>query len=256
MSWPITCNFDELMLSFSKLSIPPSRHLPNALYPSMRAEPWLCYSSCHRRSFNSSSTGDGGRASSIKRSLSNNPFHILGIPKNSSVQTAQKAFIKLALQHHPDTSDAAVSEHTDFIRIRQAFERIRDGHKNSNRTRNNNKGDSINDIDRTTWTEEDFLDWFYEQTGFRVSPSQRRELIQLHRSRVPGGQYNGSMWELARRLTQEQDAFLLKQQQQQQEQGGTCSSSSFSTSSSNASHDRKQQANDSATTTMRRRRRR
>jgi curved DNA-binding protein CbpA len=217
-------------------------------------------SSGPRRSFGSHNTG-GGRNKNNKNNhdTKNNPlnkttaFRILGVPPHSSFDTVQKAFVKLALQNHPDTAEHATTE--SFVRIRHAFERIRDGDKKNkkhtpfSRSENDETRTTDNtyktaphqqhpgDIDRADWTEDDFLDWFHDQTGQRVSSAQRRELIELHRSRVPGAVYQGSMWELARRLAQEQDAFLLKQQQQQQQQQQNRGQSSFySTTSSRTTH--------------------
>jgi curved DNA-binding protein CbpA len=135
------------------------------------------------------------------------------VSPSSSFETVQKAFIKLALEHHPDTTDRddkKSSEH--FIRIRTAFERIRDLQEPSS-----------DDKDHTilAWTEEDFLQWFYEQTGQRLTSEQRRELVQLYRTQIPGGRYDGPAWELARRLVAEQDAFLRHQQ------GGATTTTSY-----------------------------
>ena len=143
---------------------------------------------------------------------SNNPFHVLGVSPSSSFRTVQKAFVKLAMEHHPDTAasgkkqDAAIN----FVRIRQAFERIRDG------GRSYQNGDDCSDehgSETPSWTEDDFLKWFNDQTGLRLTSQQRRELVHLYRSRVPGGRYDGPSWDLARRLVAYQDAFLKKSQQ-------------------------------------------
>jgi hypothetical protein len=132
---------------------------------------------------------------------SSNPFHILGVPPSSSYQAVQKAFLKLALEYHPDTSSKDTSEH--FVLIRKAFEKIRDG------TPYSDKGHSEPDL---PWTEQDFLNWFCQNTGIKMTPVQRRELVHLHRSRIPGAYYGGQMYDLAHRVVQEQDAFfrLLK----------------------------------------------
>ena len=66
------------------------------------------------------------------RSRNNNPFIVLGIPQDSSVQVAQKKFLKLAMKYHPDVSSPhnenrskAKKNAQIFIRIRKAFEHIR-----------------------------------------------------------------------------------------------------------------------------------
>lgn len=144
---------------------------------------------------------------------SNNPYLILGVPPSSSFQTVQKAFVKLAFQHHPDTSMNSATISKDFIRIREAFERIRDARQSGkplsmveeaetgyNNTASNNK----------SWTENDFLVYFYRQTGVKLTSDQREELVHLYRNRVQGGyaHYSGHSWDLARRLVVEQEAFL------------------------------------------------
>ena len=148
-----------------------------------------------------------------------NPFRVLGIPDGSSISIARKRFLELALPHHPDTDDGRDGDgggsSAAFVRIRQAYERIRDG-----------KGDGTPEVasgsDPTTswtdWTEEGFLQWFFDQTGLRLTPDQRREMVNLYRSRVPGHRYEGPSWEVCRRLVEYQEIFLRQRQQQQQEQ--------------------------------------
>jgi hypothetical protein len=59
------------------------------------------------------------------------------------------------------------------------------------------------------FSERAFLEYFFQQTGLRMSPSQRRELVYLHYTRIPGGgRYDGPSWDIARRLAAEQDVFL------------------------------------------------
>lgn len=154
-----------------------------------------------RRSFaNSSSSG---------RKL--NPYLVLGLPPSSSFSAVQKAFNKLAFRHHPDTTgNSSVS--AEFIEIRQAYERIRDAKGGSSKAGVDEDKDGGHEPPTSTWTEYDFLDYFHRQTGVRLTSDQRRELVQLYRSRVKGGYYGGHSWELARRLVLEQDAFLRNMQ--------------------------------------------
>jgi curved DNA-binding protein CbpA len=169
------------------------------------------------------------------RNLSDNPFRVLGIPPNSSMETAQSAFIKLAIQHHPDTNEGDEKSVQNFVRIRQAFERIRDHSKNRAKDGTGSRKDDGDDSGYKhppgSWTEDDFLQWFFEQTGMRLTSDQRQELVHLHRSRIPGGRYDGPSWELARRLAFEQDAFLHQRYQQQQRGHSFAASSNFSNSS-------------------------
>ena len=131
------------------------------------------------------------------------PYRVLGVSRDSPYIVIKKKFLELALKFHPDTSDKETSE--KFIHIRNAFESIR------KKATYHEKGQSDPNHDADlAWTEDQFLAWFHEQTGVKLSSAQRRELVRLHRSRVPGGYYGGQMWDLARRVVQEQDAFFRK----------------------------------------------
>lgn len=54
-----------------------------------------------------------------------NPFSILGVPENCSIDDAKKAYRKLAQQHHPDKGGDA----TKFRSIKDAWEKIEAGYK-------------------------------------------------------------------------------------------------------------------------------
>jgi DnaJ domain len=140
------------------------------------------------------------------------PYLILGVPPSSSIQTVQKAFHKLAFKYHPDVSGkTAVSE--EFIRIRNAYERIRGCNGNETRMHEDKSNANHHDPSSYSFTEADFLDHFHRQTGVRLTSDQRQEMVHLYRSRVHGGYYGGHSWDLARRLVAEQDAFLRNMQQ-------------------------------------------
>ena len=151
---------------------------------------------------------------------------MLGVSRNASFPTIQKAFRKLALQHHPDVSTNKRGSQEHFVAIRQAFEWIRktvfrnqkipddsDGFQ-TNRTKYDDDGNKSTEY-WLQFTEEDFLECFFQQTGQRLSSAQRRELVQLHRSRIPGAKYDGPAWALAERLVQMQDIFLTRAAQGQ-----------------------------------------
>jgi curved DNA-binding protein CbpA len=180
-----------------------------------------------------------------------NPFHILGVSPDASLETVKKAFTRLALRYHPDTAASAanrgsmdsnnnnnsseardfgeassVSAADQFLLIRQAFERIRDGsyyndeadvdqprrHSPPRRAdaANGPLHRNVHDDYRGGFTEQDFLHYFYQQTGLKLTSAQRRELLHIHQSRVPGGRYDGPSWDIARRLAAEQEVFLQR----------------------------------------------
>lgn len=150
-----------------------------------------------------------------------NPYRILGVPHTASFRTVQKAFVKLAFQHHPDTSknendvisnsNGTISK--DFIRIREAFERIRDAKQSGKSLKTLDEAEEGPTTPKSqSWTDIDFLNYFHRQTGVRLNSDQREELVNLYRNRVKGGSYGGPSWDLARRLVAEQEMFLRNMQ--------------------------------------------
>jgi DnaJ-class molecular chaperone len=174
-------------------------------------------------------------------SSSKNPFKILGVSPTSSFETIQKRFTELSLKYHPDTAShsrqAQAAETTTqqshkkknvdashFIRIRQAFEYIRKTRFNATTQKkganssNNHFSSSFEQQQQYhhhRFSERNFLNYFYEQTGVRLTSSQRREMIELYRNRTPG-YYGGHSWDIARRLSFEQDSYLARMQEYQQ----------------------------------------
>ena len=169
------------------------------------------------------------------KGVGRNPFRILGVSPSASYETIKKAFTKLALQHHPDTAKTSSSE--EFIILRKAYERIRDGtylidsREEVHRTRTR----SSKAQPRTEFSEAEFLEHLYQQTGTRISSAQRRELIQLDSSRIPGATYNGPGWDFARRVAIEQELFtrhrneFYPERENTNNKNGTQSSSEFKT---------------------------
>ena len=144
------------------------------------------------------------------------PWSILGVPRSASLETVQKAFTKLALLYHPDTKgktstgeDSVSTE--QFISIRQAYETIKRGDYKEKDSRGGGKpryARHYQTHENRDFSERAFLDYFADQTGLRFTPAQRREMVFLHRTRIPNGRYDGPSWEIARRLAAEQEVFL------------------------------------------------
>jgi hypothetical protein len=125
-----------------------------------------------------------------------NSFDILGVPKTSTYDAVKRKFVELALKYHPDTSDIENGDAEEFIRLRQAFETIREQEDGSA---------SLMENGERVWTDEEFQSWFYEETGhqdimFRMDMSTRREVIEIAESQSQGGLDRGGMWEMARAM--------------------------------------------------------
>jgi curved DNA-binding protein CbpA len=153
-------------------------------------------------------------APSAKRRMAtisaNNPFRVLGLPPNASFPTVRKKFLKLAMKHHPDTKSSiesnAKSDVEIFVLVRSAFEQIRKEHNRQQLKPMDDEYDVEN-----VFTEEDFLDWFHQMSGVRLTSEQRREMVHLYwkqHQRNGGRESHGHSWDLARRLVSLQDAFL------------------------------------------------
>lgn len=142
-----------------------------------------------------------------------NPFDILGIPESSIYQDAKRRFIELALQHHPDkTPDDTEKAHNmeQFVRFRQAFEILRD----------DGNGMATTDAkdESSVWSsDEEFNAWFYEETGhsdilFRMDIVTRKKVIDVANNQVQGGMDRGGMWEMARKMAEQEE--ILKDRKQ------------------------------------------
>ena len=151
------------------------------------------------------SFSDNGSKNHLKypRIHSSNSFDILGVPKTSTYDAVKRKFVELALKYHPDTSDIENRDAEEFIRLRQAFETIREQEDGSA---------SLMENGERVWTDEEFQSWFYEETGhqdimFRMDMSTRREVIDLAESQSQGGLDRGGMWEMARAMADQEKSL-------------------------------------------------
>lgn len=145
-----------------------------------------------------------------------NPFDILGIPKVSTYREVKHRFVELALQHHPDLN--ANGDSTEFLRFRQAFERIRESQDGTARLGSDGPEEGGAS---TRWSsDEEFLAWFHEETShqdvmFRMDLATRKEVMDIAKSQSQGGLDRGGMWEMARAMA-EQDQSLRKKKKDYQ----------------------------------------
>jgi curved DNA-binding protein CbpA len=149
---------------------------------------------------------------------SDNPYEVLGIHKSATYDEAKRRFFELALQHHPDTSKSIdpnnnTNDDRDknvkaFIRFRQAFEALREGKDGMIYTSDEEDG--------SLWSsDEEFNAWFYEETGhsdimFRMDIQTRKEVIDVVNNQAQGGLDRGGMWEMARKMAEQEE--MLKDQ--------------------------------------------
>ena len=143
-----------------------------------------------------------------------NPFDILGIPKTSTYDAVKRRFLELALETHPDvvhrkqsTEDGGEDDAkerkrlvADFVKLRQAFETIRENSDGSARL----TGDS----EASSWSDESFQAWFHNETGhsdvmFTMDLQTRKEVAEVA-SLSQGGLDKGGMWEMARSMADQQ----------------------------------------------------
>lgn len=88
-------------------------------------------------------------------------FTTLGITRDIPYAKAKKAFLQIAMKHHPDTSDADSEDakredHDIFVAARKAFENIVEGPEGRAVLRSESD---------EAWEEEEFSEWFREETG-------------------------------------------------------------------------------------------
>jgi DnaJ-class molecular chaperone len=147
--------------------------------------------------------------------MSGNPFVVLGVEVNSTFAVVRLAFVKLALEHHPDRDSGSTA---NFLKIRAAFEEIQsggggNGDDGSSRGKNGNGGGGGGSTP-SGWTEDELREWYQEETGdfatFTITESTRQEVIEVYKTMLRSGKaVKGGYWDYARHLM-EQEALRGK----------------------------------------------
>jgi hypothetical protein len=151
-----------------------------------------------------SSTG----TTSTSNLLSGNPFIVLGVSVNSSFAVVRLAFVKLALEHHPDRDSGSTD---NFLKIRQAFEEIQQAQAGNDGPRGNSGSSSSSGGGSTPsgWTQDELREWYQDETGdfssFAFSESTRQEVIEVYKTMLRSGKaVKGGYWDFARDLAEKE----------------------------------------------------
>jgi DnaJ-domain-containing protein 1 len=156
---------------------------------------------CH---FSSSAGG-----TSTSNLLSGNPFAVLGVAVNSSFVDVRLAFVKLALEHHPDRESGSTEK---FLKVRKAFEEIQQGQNgNDGSSEGNSRNSSRGGRTPSGWTQDELREWYQDETGdfatFAITESTRQEVIRVYKTMLKSGKaVKGGYWDFARQLVEEEDA--------------------------------------------------
>lgn len=136
------------------------------------------------------------------------PFRTLKIPKDAKYAHAKKAFLKIAMRHHPDTvgndcEETQAKSREIFVRCRKALESLVECDDTGGcllRSEVERQGAS-----ERSMSDEEFDSWFEEETGhhnpfqFDLDPSVMREVASMHDDMAGshGLDRDGGMWHLA-----------------------------------------------------------
>ena len=145
------------------------------------------------------------------RSFSSCPFEVLGLSSaqyqtsrspvkpSPTYQQVHSAFRKLALLHHPDTSEGRNKDSEDFTRIKEAFDSIVEGpdgiavlRDSYHEARPEHKSNVSSESQHETNHYASFL-------HSSLNPSILREVVEAA-DMSPGGLDRGGMWEYARHV--------------------------------------------------------
>jgi DnaJ-class molecular chaperone len=137
------------------------------------------------------------------------PFQTLGLQRTDELKfvTVKHSFLKIAMQHHPDTSKAVTKEEQEldkekFVAARQAFEMIVEGPNGIAILKS-----ETDEYDEAA-SEDDLSFWFQQETGLAMpymDAATMREVAKVTESM--GGEFggldrDGGMWTLARMVSQ------------------------------------------------------
>jgi len=147
-------------------------HRPGIVIGSYAFASSRCYRKEQRSGFSSSGGGRGEyyktRNKKKKKKEHEDPFKTLGVISQGGTdddavilyKDVKAAFLRIAMTHHPDTTQASTpeeeAEHRDvFIAARTAFEMIAQG----------SHGEALLRDDDDAWQEDEFDEWFRNETG-------------------------------------------------------------------------------------------
>lgn len=117
-----------------------------------------------------------------------NPYAVLQLHPHSDYDTVKTAFLKAALQHHPDRQGGNQEK---FLRVRQAFETIL-------KQKNEEKALYKNEKDFNRWFEEESRQFL----SFEMNDATVKEVVRVYRTMSSGGKDKGGYWEMARLITE------------------------------------------------------
>jgi len=165
-----------------------------------------------RRTFTSSRSK--GYYKTRKKKKQEDPFATLGISLPArkddqedddggriSYAEVKRIFLRIAMKHHPDTTEAVTrdeqQEHREiFMNARRAFEMIAEGPD----------GAAVLSTDHEAWQSEEDLDaWFRDQTGHDMpfmDAQTMKEVAEMTETVGGGLDRDGGMWTLARMVTE------------------------------------------------------
>ena len=141
------------------------------------------------------------------------PFRTLNIPKDSTYAHAKKAFLKIAMKHHPDKAGNDVDEETRdrsreiFVRCRTALESLVECEDTGTCLLRSEveRLSGTGEADGDAMSDEEFDSWFSRETGhqnpfqFDLDPVTMREVADMHADMAGshGLDRDGGMWHLA-----------------------------------------------------------
>lgn len=140
-----------------------------------------------------------------KKQKQNDPFQILGMvdagrKKEDAIlfKDVKKTFLRIAMEHHPDTmskkdEESMANSRDIFIAAREAFEQIVEGPNGVAVLRSESNKDS-----------DDFEDWFKQETGHDMpfmDAATMKEVAKMTETVGGGLDRDGGMWTLARMVT-------------------------------------------------------